>query len=258
MGAAISPDGRWVAFTAAKDRAQSRVTLKKMALDDGRPIESAETLCELATGGWYSLCWSSTREIVLAADWQQTIFAVSAGGGEPRVVLKDEQSKGIDTWGEIRPLVAGKSILASRWALVDKTIKERIEVVDLASGERTPLLQNAGSPQLVADGYLIARRNPNTLIAARLDLRTLKIIGEPITVFSGGSLSGRFSVSNNGTLAMTMGSGDNSGRRLMWLDEQGQPRPVDTPPRAYSGIAISPDGARGDESGIVEHRGTAD
>jgi Tol biopolymer transport system component len=159
-------------------------------------------------------------------------------------VLKEEQATGLDNWGEVRPLVAGKSILASRWALVGETVKERTEVVDLTTGKRTPLLQNASGAQLVGGGYIVARRNHSSLIAARVDLDTLQIVGEPVTVWSGGVISGPYFVSSNGTLAMMTSSGDISGRRLMWLDDLGQPQPVGAPPRAYGGVQISPDGGR--------------
>lgn len=245
--AAISADGRWIAFAAARDAAYTKVVLKKLALDNGRPVGAPETLCELPTGGGMSLCWSSDREIVIALVWNQTILAVSAGGGEPRVVVKEEQSKEVDNWGDLRPLVAGKSILASRWALAGRTIKEVTEVVDLATGSRTPLLSNAGGAQLVGGQYVVARRNQNSLIAAKLDLNTLSIIGDPVTVWSGrnfGMGGGSLFTSANGTLAMTSRSGDISGRKLMWLDEQGQPQPVGAPSRAYGDISISPDGGR--------------
>ncbi|MFO0833036.1 MAG: protein kinase [Phycisphaerales bacterium] len=244
MDGALSGDGRWFAFAAAKDAAQSKVLLKKIALDNGRPVGTAETLCELPAGGGFSLCWSADREIIIAVAWQQTILAVSAAGGEPRVVLKEEQSKAIDNWGEVRPLVPGKSILASRWSLVGQSIKERTEVVDLVTGKRTPLLQGAGGTTLVPGGYVVARRNQNALIAARLDMDTLQVVGEPVTLWSGPGLNGQFFISANGTLALTANAGDLSGRRLMWLDQQGQPQPVGAPSRAYGSIAISPDGGR--------------
>lgn len=247
MEAALSADGRWIAFAAARDSAYTRVSLKKLALDNGRPVGAPETLCDLPTGGGMSLCWSSEREIVIALAWNQTILTVSAGGGEPRIVVKEEQSKEVDNWGELRPLVAGKSILASRWALVGQAIKERTEVVDLATGTRTPLLPNAGGAQLVDRQYVVARRNQNSLIAAKLDLNTLSIKGDPVTVWSGRNMGmggGNLLISANGTLAMTSRSGDISGRKLMWIDEQGQPQPVGAPLRAYGEISISPDGGR--------------
>jgi serine/threonine-protein kinase len=242
--AALSADGRWLAFAAAKDIAQSKLLLKKLALDDGRAVGTPETLCELPSGGVIDLCWSSDREIVISLPWKQTILAVPAAGGEPRVVIREEQSKEIDDWGGLRPLVPGKSILASRWALVGQTIKERTEVVNLATGTRTPLLDNAGGAQLVRGSYLIARRNLNTIIAQRFDAGSLQLIGDPVTVWSGRGSSGNFYVSESGTLAMTASSGDTSSRRLMWLDDQGQPQPVGAPPRRYGAISISPDGGR--------------
>lgn len=244
MNGALSPDGRWLAFAASKDQSRTKITLKKISLDAGRPTGTPETLCDLPGGGDYTLCWSSDREIVLAAGWQQSILAVSATGGEPRVVLKDEQSKGIDVWGDLRPLVPGKSILASRWALVGQTIKERVEVVDLTAGTRTSLLGSAGGAQLIPGGYIIARRNQNTLIAARIDMNSLQIVGEPVTVWTGGSMASSFFVSDSGTMAMMASPTDLSGRRLALLDAQGQTQPVVAPPRAYNSINVSPDGGR--------------
>ena len=255
--AALSPDGRWLTFAAAKDRIGSKVALKKLALEDGRPSGAPETLCELPRGEAPSLCWSSDREIIIATAWQSTMLAVSASGGEPRVVLREETAKEIDNWGEVRPLVAGRSILATRWALVGQTIKERTEIVDLASGKRTPLLSNAGGTQYVTGngeaggaggsgggGYILARRVPNSLIAARFDLDKLQIIGEPVTLLTSRSI-GSFLASPSGTLAMRPQSGDPSGRKLAWLDEQGRPQPISAPPRAYGGsLDVSPDGGR--------------
>lgn len=244
MNAALSPDGRWLAFAVSKDQSQTKITLKKISLDNGRPTGTPETLCDLPAGGDYTLCWSSDREIVLASGWQQSLITVPAAGGEPRVVLKEEQSKGIDVWGDLRPLVPGKSILASRWALVGQAIKERVEVVDLTTGTRTPLLANTGGAQVISGNVAIARRNQNTLIAARVDMNSLQIVGEPVTVWTGGNTGNSFFVSDSGTLAMIASPTDLSGRRLALLDAQGQPQPVAAPPRAYNAICVSPDGGR--------------
>ncbi len=246
IDAALSADGRWLAFVAAKDRARTKVSLKKIALDEGRPTGSPETLCDLPVGGNFSLCWASDREIVIATGWQQNILAVSASGGEPRVVIGESQTKEIDNWSEIRPLVLGKSILASRWALVGQSIKERTEIVDLATGTRTPLLATSGGTHLLRDArgtYLVSRRNQNTLLATRFDLDALTPIGEPVTVWSG-RIRDTFHISASGTLALTSASADFSGRRIAWLDDNGQPQPIAAPPRAYGEITVSPDGTR--------------
>lgn len=160
------------------------------------------------------------------------------------MVLEGEQSNELEVVGDLRPLVAGRSILATRWTMIGQTIRERTEVVDLATGNRTPLLQNAGSAQLIAGNYVVARRNQSSMIAARLDLDALQIIGEPITVWSGDGVASPFFISASGTLAMTTKPSNVSGRRLAWIDEHGQPQPIDAPPRAYGSIQVSPDGGR--------------
>jgi Tol biopolymer transport system component len=240
--ASLSQDGRWLAFIAVRDRARRKISLKKIALDDGRPIGSPETICDLPSAEETNLCWSSEREIVIASSWNRTILAVSASGGEPREVLREEDSKEIDNWGEVRPMVPGKSVLASRWALVGQTFRERTEIVDLATGTRTLLLTNAGGAQRVGNEFIVARRN-QTLVAARFDAATSQIVGEPQTVWSGG-FPNSFFVSANGTLAMTTFARDTAGRKLVWIDEQGQSTPVAASSRAYAQVAVAPDGSR--------------
>jgi Tol biopolymer transport system component len=241
---ALSADGRWVAFAAAQDRTDKKAQLKKIALDDGRPMGAAETLCELPPGGSPTLCWSSDREIVMALPWNRTILAVSASGGEPRVVLQEEQPDAIDTFGEIRPLVEGRSILLTRWTLGSQAVKEHADVVDLASGKRTTLLDNAGAAMRTPDGYLIARRSANALIAARIDLDPLQIVGEPVTIWTG-SFVGSFHTSRGGTLAMHTAPGAFAQRKLVRVDDQGNPQPIGAPMRSYGEVGVaSPDGGR--------------
>lgn len=242
--AALSPDGRWIAFIAAKDRTDTEYTLKKVALDDGQPSRIAETICQLPPDGEYVICWSSDREVAIAAVARRRILVVSASGGEPRVVLQEEHSNDADAIAILQPLVAGKSILVTRSSVAGETYANRTEVVDLVTGKLTPLLANAGPAQLVAGEYIVARRNENSLIAARLDPDKLQIVGDPVTVWSSINSCGSFSISANGMLAISTWSYDLSSRQLIWLDEHGEPQPVDVPARAYGRIKVSPDGGR--------------
>lgn len=247
--AALSPDGRWVAFSSAKDRAGTKFSLRKLALDNGRPSGKPESICDLSTGSQFSLGWASDREVVFSSQAEQTIYAVAASGGEPRVVLRNEPSGSIEGWDGFVPLVAGQSILATHYALVSEKVKVNTQVIDLASGKQTIVLPETGAVQLVTDaahgGYLLVaiRADQTGLIAARFDPSTLRTLGDPVRVWSGNSVS-QFVLSPSGTLALSTRPSDSSDRRLAWLDDKGQPQAIPGPTRAFSEIAISPDGGR--------------
>jgi len=247
--AALSPDGHWVAFSSAKDRAGTKFSLKKVAFDNGRPSGKPETMCDLSQGSQYSMGWASDREVIYSQNLDTTIHAVATSGGSPRVVLREEGSEGIGGWGDFVPLVAGQSMLATRWSLAGEKVKVNTEVIDLASGKRTIVLPDAGSPQLITDSVhggnlLVAvRADQTSLVAVRLDPGTLRTLGDPVTVWSG-NLVDKFGLSPSGTLALSTRPTDSSDRRLAWIDDKGQPQPIPGPKRAFSEIVVSPDGGR--------------
>lgn len=247
--AALSPDGRWIAFACAKDTAGSKFSLKKIALENGRPAGKPETVCDVSQGSVPILCWASDREIVFSPSWEPVVFAVSASGGEPRVVVREDLPKGIESWQDFRPLVAGQSILATRWSFVGQKIKVNTEVIDLATGKRFLVLPDAGMTQYVPDGagpagFLLATRSTqNSLIAVRFDLSTLRTSGDPVTVWSGNPINA-FRMSPGGTLAMATRPAEVLDRRLAWVDDKGQPQPIPGMMRSYGEVFISPDAGR--------------
>ncbi|MBL9148467.1 MAG: serine/threonine-protein kinase [Phycisphaerae bacterium] len=243
LQAALSPDGRSIAFAATKDRQRTKITLQKMSLADGRPSSKPEPLCDLPPVDTLQMCWSSDREIVVSLDWQETILVVSATTGDSRTLLKAEKPNAIDAWTDIRPNVPGRSIFATRWSLVGSSISERAEIIDLATGARTPFIANAGMMQRVDDTLVIGRRLKSGLIAARVDPTSMRIEGDPVTIWSGRTRS-PFFVARNGTVAFTAENEDSNGRTLQWVGDDGELAPVPTPARAFSLARTSPDGSR--------------
>ncbi len=246
--AALSPDGRWVAFSSAKDRAGTKFSLKKVALDNGRPSGKPETISDLKQGTQFQLGWGSNREVVYFQEGEQTIYAVATSGGEPRVVLREEGSKGIEGWDSFVPLVAGQSILATHYSIASEKVKVNSEVIDLASGKRTIVLPDTGSAKLVSDSVdgnlLVAVRSDLTgLVAVRFDLDTMRTLGDPVRVWNGNTVN-QFFLSPSGTLALMMRPLELSNRRLAWIDDRGQAQPIPGPTRAFSEILVSPDGGR--------------
>lgn len=247
MAAALSPDGRWVAYCCAADRARSKLSLKKVALENGRPSGKPELVCALPQGTWPSMCWASDREIVFALSWEPVLYAVSASGGEPREVLREDVPKGIENLAEFQPLVPGKSILATRFSLVGQKFKVQTEAIELETGKRSTVLADTGAAQYFADaagGCLVATRvSMDSIVATRFDLDTLRAIGDPVTVWSGSQLGG-FSLSRNGTLTYAAQASNASSRRLAWIDEKGLPQVLQGPNRAFGEMTISPDEGR--------------
>jgi len=247
--AALSPDGRWVAFSSAKDRTANKFSLKKVALENGRPSGRPQPVCDLVQGAWFEVGWASDREIVFSPNLEATVYSVSASGGQPRAILHEERPQGLEGWGSFRPLVAGQSLLATHFAFRDEKIMVNTEAIDLASGKRTMVLPDAGAAQLVpgrVDGanlLLAVRSDMAGLVAVPFDLGTLRTLGDPVTVWSGNALN-EFGVSQSGTLAMATRPADSSDRRLAWIDEKGQPQPIPGTSRAFAEVAISPDGGR--------------
>lgn len=251
--AALSPDGRWVAFSCAKDRAGTKYSLKKVALENGRSSGRPQTICELPQGVGIKVGWASDREIVFSASTDTTIYGVSTAGGEPRVILRDERGQGLQGWDAFRSLVAGQAILATHFALAGEKVKVNSEVIDLGSGERTVVLPDTGNAQLVTvsrgggkdpEHLLVAARSDLAgLIAVRFDPGTRRPIGDPVSVWSGRQVT-QFDLSPSGTLAITTQTAVTTSRRLAWIDDNGQPQIIAGTTRAFSGIAISPDGGR--------------
>jgi serine/threonine protein kinase/Tol biopolymer transport system component len=247
--AALSPDGRWLAFSCAKDRVGTKFSLKKVALDNGRPSGKPETICDLAKGAQFSVGWASDREIVFSSQSEQAIYTVAASGGEPRVVFRKELSESLEGWEGFIPLVAGQSVLTTRYWIAGEKVKVNTEVIDLASGKQTVVLADAGAAHLLTDAVqggpiLVAvRADMASLVAVRFDLSTGRTLRDPVRVWSGNSGS-QFVLSTSGTLALSTRPSDSSDRRLAGLDDKGKPQPIQGPTRAYSEIAVSPDGGR--------------
>lgn len=148
-----------------------------------------ETICELPQGSYFHVGWASDREVVFAPNLEQAIYAVAVSGGEPRVVVREERPEGLGGWDQFTPLVAGQSILATRFSIVAEKVKINTEVIELASGKRTIVLPDVGAVQVLADsvhgGTLLGfgRADATNLFAVPFDLGTLRTLGEPVRVW---------------------------------------------------------------------------
>jgi hypothetical protein len=126
------------------------------------------------------------------------------------------------------------------------TGKTGIYVQALGSNLRTFLLATPGRAA-IASGFLLFLRD-NTLLGQRLELGSLRLEGEPVTVAEDirtGGNNGRnaFSVSENGVLAYRSGGGAGN-VQITWHTRDGKPAGVALPAGDYAQIELSPDDKR--------------
>ncbi|MFL5561254.1 MAG: protein kinase domain-containing protein [Gemmatimonadaceae bacterium] len=216
-GPFFSPDGEWLAFSAAGGR-----TLKKVRLDGGTPVLVADL--PPSDGIFLSGTWNQSDTIyygVFATG--SALYQVSAAGGIPtRVMVKDSS----------RHLLDPSSLPNARALLVTSTQDwrvGRIAVLDLATGEVHRF--NAGTGAHYVDGQLVWAGAAGALYRQPFDLDRLAPRGTPEEIASGLDVHyaafSPFDISRNGSIVYRVGRGswklsivDRTGRVQTVLSER--------------------------------------
>ncbi len=245
--AALSADGRWLAFVAAKDRARTTRTLKKMALIDGVAAGPPTILVE-DVGALTDVSWASEKELVLTAETPEpTISVMSSDGGPTRLVLREESTTPKSgAWRGGTALPGGREMLMTHWWVEGPAIKEDIELVDLQTGEHRVVLPDAEFAKFVPPGLLIAVRDDSTLIAVPFDASKKVTTGDVLAIEAGSFQFGSspFDTSASGVLAVVSRPPQAAIRRLVWVGDHGQETPVPGMARPFLWTAVSPDATR--------------
>ncbi|HXN20132.1 MAG TPA: protein kinase [Candidatus Binatus sp.] len=231
----FSPNGEWLGF-ASED-----FKLKKMSVRGGTSIVLAD---EVAPTG---AMWADDDTIYYAKSFFSGLYAVPAGGGQPKQVtqtgsMSDDRSH---LWPNALPGNSG--LIFTAWA--GKTFNEaRIEGMLFKSGKPKVLIEGGSDGRYVPGGYLAYVRN-GTLFLVGFDPKTLEVKGTPIPVVEGVRTAAAdggavLAVSNNGTLVFQPGTFTARGRNLVWMDRSGKSTNITDEVKPYSSPAISPDGKR--------------
>jgi Tol biopolymer transport system component len=223
-----SPDGQFIGFFA-EDK------LKKIALSGGPP----QTICDAGRGD--GAAWNRDGVIVFAPEQGNSLLRVSAAGGPVTAATTLDKSRGEiqHSWPQFLP--DGKHFLYFAMSL-DRD-KSGIYVQELGSSKRTLVLTNPTRGAYAADHLMFSREG--VLLAQRLDLKRLRLQGEPLSVaedVNTNEANGRaaFSVSESGVLAYRGGI-FSAFRQLAWYDRQGHRLETVGGPTRYRGVALSPD-----------------
>jgi Tol biopolymer transport system component len=282
-GLAISPDGRYVAYSGTPSGGTRQLFLRPMDGSEAVPIPGTDNASALffspdsqwlgftasnklkkvpvAGGTPITLCdrlsfntgtWAPDGTIFFAdADTQSgKVMRVSAAGGACQSVATLEIKPGElgPRWLEVLP--GGEAILVvhggTQGAFSDDAT---IFAQSLKTGERKTLIQGGTSPHYLSSGHLIYAQG-GRLLAVPFDVRRLEITGaaapilEDVAQGTGGYAA--YALSANGSLAYING-GQFGGRpktTLQWVDRAGISRPALEGAHTFSFPYLSPDGRR--------------
>ena len=260
-GPFVSHDGASIGFFA--DGAMKRVPLGGGTARVIHNMRSA-TAPDAVGDGWTTELGPG-REVGIGATWlpddtivygriRGALWRVSAEGGTPTPVTKIEA-------GEIghrlpSALPGGRVVLCTIIRDFIANADSSVEAVDLISGRRTLVIQNATDGRYVGTGRLLFARR-GALYSVGFDPATLKVSGEPAPIsddvmhaIGGGqparaSGTAQYAVSADGMLAL-IGGGTNTGasRMLVWVSRGGSTVPVSTEATGFLGARLSLDETR--------------
>ena len=269
---AMSPDGKFIVFSAARpgwtgqlwlrrlDSAEAKPLadtdgaenpfwspdsrwvaftsggkLKKISVDGGAPLE----ICNGGSnrGG----AWGPEGTILFVPGFASPVYSVSANGGTPQPETQIDKSRQEIThrWPQFLP--DGKHFL-----FFVRAPENLIYVGSLGSTERKLILKNSTNAVYSPTGFLLFQRNGN-LMAQPFDARRLELSGTPVSIAVGVATfnvwqHALISVSNDGYLAF-----QSRVERLLqplWTDRSGKILESMGDPAAIVAGAVSHDGQR--------------
>jgi Tol biopolymer transport system component len=216
-----SPDSSTIAFFSAG-------TLKSVGLSGGTPQVIAKTTSTVARGG----SWSERNQILFTR-LGMSILSVSAGGGEPQVIVDGENN----SWPAFLPggrqflylhTDAEKEIHELRW----RDIENKSERIVRTVSSKTVY---AAGQVLFSDG--------TSLVAQRLDPSAGQASGDAVQIASDVWANGvrvAFTASASGVLAYRIGQGSGTLVQLSWVDRGGTVVDKVGSPGDYRNVAIDP------------------
>jgi eukaryotic-like serine/threonine-protein kinase len=276
--AAISPDGRAIAFTASSSatnylfvRKIGSVALEQISGTEGAilPFWSPDSRSiaflaggkikrvEVSGGPPRDICtWPSSPPIALVGTWSKEgvivcaktngpLYCVSADGGEPTEITRLDKSQ--KELGHLHPsfLPDGRHYLYT--VVSGNPSKNGIYIGSLDSQERMQLLAGASLAAYAEPGYLLFHRE-GTLFARPFSATKRTFAGEEIRIADNIAIDSwgwaAFSVSQNGIL-IYRSAGVQGKSRFAWFDRSGKQLQVVGEPGVFvQTFSLSPDGKR--------------
>jgi eukaryotic-like serine/threonine-protein kinase len=222
-----SPDGQSIAFL--RGALTGARTLLILPLDGRPPTVTADSVGCLGA-------WLPGDTIVYTMGG--SIWAVSARGGEPRLVRAGDSTAALPQF-RCPAALPGRRVIVPIAAL--STAESQVGVVSLDGGELRILARGVGA-RYVATGHLLLAQADGRLLAASFDPATATLAGRArpvLTDLDTRSGLAELSVANDGTLAYQAGQ---TGGQLVSVGRKGDERVLTDDVRNYNDLAGSPNG----------------
>ncbi len=269
----ISPNGKYLAFSAAGKDGKARIWIRALDALNPRPVAGTEgatfrpfwapdsrqigfiaggklkkvdisgappqTVCDAPTGADGS--WGKDGVILFDGQASDPIRRVPASGGVPREAVEGTGGASVG-WPYFLP--DGKHFLYFEFG--GGKGEGKIMAGSLDPKEKPKKILDADSlAEYSPQGFLLYVKE-GTLVAQHFDASALKVTGEPVPVAENmGALStglADFSVSDDGVLVYRAGASADD--RLVWVDRAGKELSEVGKPDEYGSTALSPDGTR--------------
>jgi len=231
----VSPDGRWLAFSA-------KGAIWKVPLAGGTPERITDNLSDLP------FVWEGENSLILSTK-------IPRAGGLSRFDLRTRESEALTTLDatsghdvhvpiqldperKILFFIAASTGDIETWALF---------ALSLENHQIKPLVERAWG-WYAPSGHLIYRQR-GRLMAAPFDIKTLQITGPETNVTEDRMATDEtvptYTVSPEGTLIYVSAEGSQErNRELVWVDLEGNEKPLGARPMRYEHVRVSGDTAR--------------
>ena len=275
--AAISPDGKTIAYTAIA-KVNSLLYVRQLETFETRILEGTEMaknpffspdgkwigffvdngklkkiptaggavlpLCDVSYGTGAS--WGPDNTIVFAPSYNSGLLQISADGNELREVSKLDSSNKESSHGWPQFLPGGEAIIFTIEKDGETFDKASIVAQVLETGQRKVLIEGGTFAQYVPTGHLLYARS-NTLLAVSFNPERMEVSGSPVQVLSGvlyneGRGTSQFAVADNGALLYLPGGDALRRSELVVTDRTGTSRQLIQNKADYKEPRISPDG----------------
>src|SRR5262245_20266365 len=167
----FSPDGKWIAFFAARK-------LKKIATTGG----AALTLCDAPAGRGGTWAEDGTIVFLPANGPGVSLVRVPSSGGTPEPLLSLGEGEVTQRWPQMLP--SGKGVLYTASNVASGFGNANIVVQPLPSGARKVVLRRGLYGRYLTSGHLVYVQD-GTLFAAPFDLDRLETSGPSVPVLEG-------------------------------------------------------------------------